>query len=72
MAKTGALMIGKSALKRMIEMSVKKPEKDAQADARNKNKGSPGTNRIYDQTQGNRGKQLNPNQRRGQGSSAET
>lgn len=28
----------------------------------NKNLGSPGTNLQYDQAQGNRGKQLNPNQ----------
>ena len=28
----------------------------------NANKGTSGTNRLYDQNQGNRGKQLNPNQ----------
>ncbi|WP_177330322.1 hypothetical protein [Pseudomonas sp. PH1b] len=39
-----------------------KNPKDARGDIRNANKGSPGTNRIYDQAQGNRGKQLNPNQ----------
>jgi len=31
-----------------------------QADTQNANKGTPGTNRTYDQNQGNRGKQLNP------------
>lgn len=45
----------------------KKPIKhpfDANADRVNPNKGTPGTNRIYDKDQGNQGKQLNPNQRR--------
>ncbi|MFA8435028.1 MAG: hypothetical protein ACEPOZ_10975 [Marinifilaceae bacterium] len=32
------------------------------ADVKNPNWGTNGTNRIYDQNQGNRGKQLNPNQ----------
>jgi hypothetical protein len=32
------------------------------ADIQNPNKGTPGNNRTYDQNQGNRGKQLNPNQ----------
>jgi len=31
-----------------------------QADIKNPNKGTLGTNRTYDQNQGNRGKQLNP------------
>jgi len=30
------------------------------ADIKNANKGTPGTNKTYDQNQGNRGKQLNP------------
>ena len=30
-----------------------------QADIPNANKGTPGTNRTYDQNQGNRGKQIN-------------
>jgi len=30
------------------------------ADIQNANKGTPGTNRTYDQNQGNRGKQMNP------------
>jgi hypothetical protein len=34
-----------------------------QADIQNPNKGSSGTNKTYDQNQGNRGKQLNPNQK---------
>lgn len=36
--------------------------KDNSANMPNPNKGTPGTNRQYDQVQGNRGKQLNPNQ----------
>ena len=32
------------------------------ADIKNPNKGTSGTNKTYDQNQGNRGKQLNPNQ----------
>lgn len=35
---------------------------DNKANQNNSNKGTAGTNRQYDQTQGNRGKQLNPNQ----------
>ena len=34
-----------------------------EADIRNPNKGTPGTNKTWDKAQGNRGKQLNPNQR---------
>lgn len=33
------------------------------ADIKNPNKGTSGTNKTYDKTQGNRGKQLNPNQK---------
>jgi hypothetical protein len=33
-----------------------------EADIQNPNKGTPGTNPTYDHNQGNRGKQLNPNQ----------
>lgn len=33
------------------------------ANMQNANKGTPGTNRQYDQNQGNRGKQLNPNRK---------
>lgn len=32
-----------------------------QADIKNPNKGTPGTNRAWDHAQGNRGKQMNPN-----------
>ena len=38
------------------------PQNNA-ANMRNSNKGTDGTNRQYDQNQGNRGKQLNPNQK---------
>ena len=40
-------------------MNDKKPNHEA--DMKNANKGTPGTNRTYDQNQGNRGKQLNTN-----------
>lgn len=33
------------------------------ADIKNANKGTPGTNKTHDKAQGNRGKQLNPNQK---------
>lgn len=36
---------------------------DHHADALNKNKGTSGTNPVNAKAQGNRGKQLNPNQR---------
>ena len=35
---------------------------DNQSNQPNPNKGTDGTNRQYDQAQGNRGKQMNPNQ----------
>ncbi len=38
-----------------------KPEDNA-SNMQNPNKGTDGTNKQYDQNQGNRGKQLNPNQ----------
>ena len=34
------------------------------ADISNANKGTNGTNPIYDKNQGNRGKQMNPNQKK--------
>lgn len=37
-----------------------KPQ-DNEANMQNANKGTPGTNRQYDQNQGNRGKQLDAN-----------
>ena len=45
--------------KRKIDM---KPE-DNTSNMKNANKGTPGTNRQYDQNQGARGKDLNPNQK---------
>jgi hypothetical protein len=39
---------------------VAKPNHEA--DIKNPNKGTPGTNITWDKNQGNRGKQLNPNQ----------
>ncbi len=33
-----------------------------EADIKNGNWGTPGTNKTWDQAQGNRGKQMNPNQ----------
>lgn len=38
--------------------------RDNQANMQNANKGTSGTNKQYDQNQGNRGKQLNPNQQK--------
>jgi hypothetical protein len=43
-------------------MEKKITPKQNQANQENANKGSAGTNKQYDQNQGNRGKQLNPNQ----------
>ncbi|ELV05213.1 hypothetical protein [Brachyspira hampsonii] len=43
-------------------MSNKKNNNEA--DMSNANKGSKGTNITYDKNQGNRGKQLNPNQKK--------
>lgn len=39
-------------------------KKNNNADIKNPNKGIKGTNKIYDKNQGNRGKQLNPNQKK--------
>ena len=39
-------------------------EKNHQADIKNPNKGTAGTNTTYDKNQGNRGKQINPNQQK--------
>ena len=44
-------------------MSKKITPQDNAANMQNKNKGTDGTNRQYDQNQGNRGKQMNPNQK---------
>jgi hypothetical protein len=40
---------------------AKKP--NHQADIKNPNKGNDGNNKAFDKNQGNRGKQLNPNQK---------
>ncbi len=45
-------------------MSKKINPKDNQSNMQNPNKGTTGTNKQYDQNQGNRGKQLNPNQKK--------
>lgn len=44
-------------------MADRPKQPNHEADIVNANKGTPGTNITYDQAQGNRGKQLNPNQR---------
>lgn len=43
-------------------MTGKIDPKDNSANMPNPNKGTPGTNKQYDQAVGNTGKQLNPNQ----------
>lgn len=43
-------------------MAKKIAPKDNESNQKNPNKGTPGTNKQHDQGQGNRGKQLNPNQ----------
>ncbi len=44
-------------------MSKKINPKDNQSNQQNPNKNSEGTNKQYDQSQGNKGKQKNPNQK---------
>lgn len=46
-------------------MSKKVSPKDNQSNQGNANKGTPGTNKAYSKAQGNTGKQLNPNQKKG-------
>jgi len=41
----------------------KKSSKNPQADIKNPNKGTSSTNKIWDKAQGNKGKQMNPNQK---------
>ena len=48
-------------------MSNKITQQQNQSNMQNPNKGTSGTNKQYDQNQGNRGKQLNPNQKKKQG-----
>ena len=43
---------------------MKKNVKNNKADIKNPNKGTKGTNIIWDKRNGNRGKQLNPNQKK--------
>ena len=45
-------------------MAKKITPKNNQANMQNSNKGTKGTNKAYDKNQGNRGKQLNPNQKK--------
>lgn len=45
-----------------VKMTKKIAPKDNSANMPNANKGTPGTNRQYDQNQGNRGKQISENQ----------
>ena len=45
-------------------MSNKINPKDNQSNQKNVNKGEKGTNKQYDKSQGNKGKQLNPNQKK--------
>ncbi len=44
---------------------MKNKSSNHQADIKNPNKGTNGSNTIFDKNQGNRGKQLNPNQQKG-------
>ena len=44
-------------------MTKKITPQDNAANINNPNKGTLGTNKQYDQNQGNRGKQMNPNQK---------
>lgn len=40
-----------------------KNQNNQKSDSKNANRGTSGTNKTYDKSQGNRGKQLNPNQK---------
>lgn len=46
-------------------MAKKIDPKDNQSNQNNANKGTDGTNKQYDKAQGNKGKNLNPNQKKG-------
>ena len=54
-----AQQLSKLNIKHLNKMSK---VKNHQADIKNPNKGTPRTNTTYDKNQGNKGKQLNPNQ----------
>lgn len=47
----------------VMTKQIIKPNNNS-ANMQNPNKGTKGTNKQYDQNQGNRGKQLNPNQKK--------
>ena len=49
-------------IKNRYKMSNKITPQQNQANQQNANKGTSGTNKQYSQNQGNRGKQMNPNQ----------
>lgn len=53
-------------------MTTPKQQPDHNADIKNANRGTPGTNTTWDHAHGNRGKQLNPNQRPEAGSKGPT
>ncbi len=48
----------------MSKKTSDKKSGDNKSNQSNANKGTKGTNVIYDKNQGNRGKQLNPNQKK--------
>ena len=48
----------------MAKQTFRSAGKNHSADINNANRGTKGTNITYDKNQGNRGKQLNPNQKK--------
>ena len=50
----------------MAKQTFRSAGKNHSADIKNANRGTKGTNITYDKNQGNRGKQLNPNQKKKQ------
>jgi hypothetical protein len=59
--------IRKCQLLTEVKVTKKIAPKDNSANMPNANKGTPGTNRQYDQAQGNRGGQLSENQKSAHG-----
>jgi len=55
------ILLRENSVLSLKNMEKIKP-KDNQANQKNPNKGTDGSNKQYDQNQGNRGEQLNPNQ----------
>lgn len=51
----------------MSNKSDKSPKPNHEANIKNPNKGTSGTNETYNKNQGNRGKQMNPNQQKPKG-----